>query len=257
MVVRQREGRRVDDCDAHGPYTSSALELLIRTWNLFHGRTYPPVRRLYLEEAVRLAVSDEPDLVAFQEVPVWALDRLAGWTGMRSIGAPARRGLLGPLAESLHRLDARVVRSALTGQANALLVGPHLEVDAVRVVELTQGEDRERRICQVVDLRAPGTPFTAANLHASIGHEHARTELGLVERSMARTGAAVVCGDFNVPGLGLPGFSSPLRGIDQIVVRGLALLGPAERWPEARRRHGAVVLSDHAPVDAVVSLPAA
>ena len=176
---------------------------------------------------------------------------------MRVIGAPARRGLLGPLAEPLHLLDARVVRSALTGQANALLVGPHLEVDDVRVVALTEGEGRERRVCQIVDLRAPGTAFTAANLHASIARDHARAELGLLERRLAGTGAVVVCGDFNVPGLGLPGFSSPLRGIDQILVRGLALLGPAESWPEARRRYGAVVLSDHAPVDAVVGLPAA
>jgi endonuclease/exonuclease/phosphatase family metal-dependent hydrolase len=257
VIVRQRERGGVEEHNTHEPYTSSALELLIRTWNLFHGRTYPPTRRLYLEEAVRLAVSDRPDLVAFQEVPPWALGRLAPWSGMRAIGARAKAALLGPLAEPLHRLDARIVRSALTGQANALLVGPRLEVNAARAVVLTENEGRERRVCQLVDLRAPGTAFTAANLHASIAHEHASAEIALVEKRLAGTGPAVVCGDFNVPELGLPGFSAPLPGIDQVLVRGLALLRPAECWAEERRRQGNVTLSDHAPVDAVVGLPAA
>jgi endonuclease/exonuclease/phosphatase family metal-dependent hydrolase len=257
VVVRQRERGGVDERNTHDPYTSSALELLIRTWNLFHGRSYPPTRRLYLEQAVRLAVADGPDLVALQEVPLWALGRLAPWSGMRVMGARAKAALLGPLAERLHRLDARIVRSALTGQANALLVGPRLEVEAVRVVVLTEDEGRERRVCQLADLRAPGTTFTAANLHASVAHDDARAELALVEERVAGTSRTVVCGDFNVPGLGLPGFSSPLPGIDQVLVRGLALLRPAERWAEERRRQGNVILSDHAPVDAVVGLPAA
>ena len=257
VVVRQREGGGVEEDNAHEPYTSSALELLIRTWNLFHGRTYPPTRRLYLEDAVRLAVSDGPDVVAFQEVPLWALGRLAVWSGMRAIGALAKAALLGPLAEPLHRLDARIVRSALTGQANALLVGPRVEFDAARAVVLTENEGRERRVCQLVDLRVPGVAFTAANLHASIAREHATAELALVEKRLSGTGPAVVCGDFNVPGLGLSGFSSPLPGIDQVLVRGLALLTPAERWAEERRRQGNVILSDHAPVDAVVGLRAA
>jgi endonuclease/exonuclease/phosphatase family metal-dependent hydrolase len=206
---------------------------------------------------VRLAVSDGPDLVAFQEVPLWALGRLAAWSGMRAIGVRAKAALLGPLAEPLHRIDARIIRSALTGQANALVVGPRLEVDAVHVVVLTENQGRERRVSQLTDLRAPGVAFTAANLHASIAHEHAKAELALVEERLSGMGPAVVCGDFNVRGLGFPGFSSPLPGLDQVLVRGLALLRPAERWAEERRRHGNVILSDHAPVDAVVGLPAA
>jgi endonuclease/exonuclease/phosphatase family metal-dependent hydrolase len=257
VVVRQRERGRVDERNTHDPYTSSALELLIRTWNLFHGRSYPPTRHLYLEQAVRLAVADAPDLVAFQEVPLWALGRLADWSGMRVMTARAKPALLGRLAEPLHRLEARFVRSALTGQANALLVGPRLEVEAVRVVVLTENEGRERRVCQLAELRAPGTIFTAANLHASGARHNARAELALVEERVAGTSRAVVCGDFNVPALGLPGFSSPLPGIDQVLVRGLALLRPAVRWAEERRRHGNVILSDHAPVDAVAGLPAA
>jgi endonuclease/exonuclease/phosphatase family metal-dependent hydrolase len=58
-----------------------------------------------------------------------------------------------------------------------------------------------------------------------------------------------VAGDFNLPGEGLPGFSTPLPGsIDQILVRGLPA-GTAVVWPEDRRRYQRHVLSDHAPVE--------
>ena len=52
------------------------MGLLLRTWNLFHGNTVPPERRAHLEQMVRLATADEPDLVLLQEVPAWALGRL-------------------------------------------------------------------------------------------------------------------------------------------------------------------------------------
>ena len=45
--------------------------MVVRSWNLFHGNTSPPRRRAYLEEIVRLATADEPDVFpidpAFQQ----------------------------------------------------------------------------------------------------------------------------------------------------------------------------------------------
>ena len=35
---------------------------------------------------VELVTEDRPDIVCLQEVPVWALKRLAGWSGMQAIG---------------------------------------------------------------------------------------------------------------------------------------------------------------------------
>jgi endonuclease/exonuclease/phosphatase family metal-dependent hydrolase len=66
----------------------------------------------------------------------------------------------------------------------------------------------------------------------------------------------ILCGDANVaPGEGRTydelrsrGFSEPAPGIDQIVVRGAPSTPPAV-WPEERRRTGARLLSDHAPVE--------
>jgi hypothetical protein len=48
-------------------------------------------------------------------------------------------------------------------------------------------------------------------------------------------------------------FSAPIRGIDQILVRGFELVRGPEPWPEERRRIGNHLLSDHAPVEAALA----
>src|SRR5438105_1106403 len=40
------------------------MRLLVRTWNVFHGNTSPPRRRAFLDEMVRLASRDRPDVLA-------------------------------------------------------------------------------------------------------------------------------------------------------------------------------------------------
>src|SRR3954447_944360 len=78
---------------------------------------------------VQLATADRPDVLCLQEVPVWALQRLEAWSGMRSFGAVAARPLLrsaelGPVITELHR---GLFRSAVAGHANAILGRPELE----------------------------------------------------------------------------------------------------------------------------------
>ena len=61
--------------------------MLVRSWNLFHGNTAaarPP--QPTSSEMVRLAAADEPDVLCLQEVPLWALSRLARWSGMTRCG---------------------------------------------------------------------------------------------------------------------------------------------------------------------------
>ena len=70
------------------------MPLLVRTWNLFHGNAVPPERRAFLEQMVRLASADRPELLCLQEVPVWALGRLAAWSGMTAVGVVAARAPL-------------------------------------------------------------------------------------------------------------------------------------------------------------------
>jgi endonuclease/exonuclease/phosphatase family metal-dependent hydrolase len=92
------------------------------------------------------------------------------------------------------------------------------------------------------------------NLHASNSPDR-RLVVGEIERAasfLAGADPCILCGDFNVRGHTVPGFTQPIDGIDQILVRGLTLERGPEPWPEERRRVGGLLLSDHAPVEAVV-----
>src|SRR5205814_7724800 len=71
VVVLRREGRRVAERDVHRPRVGARV--LIRSWNVYHGRSHPPGRRAYLEAAVRLATADRPDVLCLQELPLWSL----------------------------------------------------------------------------------------------------------------------------------------------------------------------------------------
>jgi endonuclease/exonuclease/phosphatase family metal-dependent hydrolase len=232
------------------------VPLLVRTWNVFHGRTSPEGWRVHLERMVRLATADEPDVLALQEVPIWALAKLDGWSGMHSIEAVTKRALLGPLARRLQQVAPRAVRSPWTGQANALLLGPRVRPQGdARVLELNPGGPTERRVAQLVPAEHEGQRLLLVNLHASKASDAARAELARLEAALADGGPAVVCGDLNVRATGLAGFSAPLPGIDQVLARGLVAAGGPERWPDERRRLGTRVLSDHAPVEAVLATP--
>src|SRR5882724_9211424 len=97
--------------------------VLVRTWNLFHGNAVPPERRAFLRQMVELVSADRPDVVCLQEVPVWALKQLGGWSGMTAVGAVAARPRLGSaeLGRWITELHHGLFRSAFTGQANAIL----------------------------------------------------------------------------------------------------------------------------------------
>jgi endonuclease/exonuclease/phosphatase family metal-dependent hydrolase len=231
------------------------LRLLVRTWNLFHGRTSPPSRRLYLEEMVRRVTGDAPDVVALQEVTPWALGRLETWSGMRAVSVATKRGVLGPLARVIHMFDPVHVRSGLTGQANAVLLNPRFSLaERARSVVLNPDSPLERRVCQVLRVETSSDRFTVANFHATAhDSELARHDINRVTELVGDEHACVVCGDFNVPGGAIPGFSPSIEGLDQILVRGLELERPPAKWPEERRRIEGRLLSDHAPVEAVVT----
>jgi endonuclease/exonuclease/phosphatase family metal-dependent hydrolase len=202
---------------------------------------------------VRL-VSAGADVVALQEVPAWAVTRLGRWSEMTAAGAVARPARLGRVGRALTARAPDVFRSAFNGQANALLVAPPLALSGNRVVELRPRGARERRVCQLARVEGSGRRFLVANFHATAhAPELAHEEVAHVGRLVTGVEAAVVCGDFNVPETGLTGFSAPIRGIDQILVRGLAVESGPAVWEDLRRRLDGRLLSDHAPVEAVIA----
>lgn len=224
------------------------MALLVRSWNLFHGNTLPPTRRSHLSEMVKLAVADAPDVVCLQEVPVWALPRLEEWSGLRAFPAVARRGLQpAGLAGWITRLDNGLLRSAITGQANAILVARALDVADLGHVQISR-PGRERRVCQAVKL----AETVVVNLHASTDLSAAVEEIesarAFAAGQAAPGDAVVLVGDFNLVEHSVHGYSAPGPGIDHILVRGIDTR-PLEVWPVERRVQDGHVLSDHAPVE--------
>lgn len=236
---------------------------------------------------VRLICEGGPAIVALQELAVGTLARLEGWSGYAAYGdvaAPAR--LPDKLAAIVTDFDPNRLRSAVEGQANAILVAPGHEVTEHRTIVLNPrrfrkriadelGLDllprlrwgRERRICQAVRIRLDaGRTAVVGNLHATSYRDDKRIADAELLRAaafvdgLANPGEPVVlAGDFNVTVVSSPtlralgtsewGFSQAGPGLDHVLVRGLMPQGPERHWPEDLRRHGDVLLSDHAPVE--------
>src|SRR5579875_3718987 len=157
----------------------------------------------------------------------------------RELEPHARRPLLPFGARALTALHHGWLRSALTGEADAILTRRPARSLGSKVV----GRSGLRRIAHAVELDG----VTVVNLHLD-------PEPAQLERAVALAGErAILAGDTNVPSLGADGFSPPLEGsIDQILVRGLALREGPAAWPPERRTVAGRLLSDHAPVEAVV-----
>jgi endonuclease/exonuclease/phosphatase family metal-dependent hydrolase len=273
---------------------STVERLLVRTWNLFHGNTQPPGRKAFLEEMVRLATADRPAALCLQEVPVWALGQLDDWGGMPAVGAVAQRPHLGPFPSTaevgrvLTELNHGFLRSAFTGQANAILLDPGLQVREHRQVILNPFRFRraqarrlelgtverlawskERRVCHAVRVQRGDETLVIGNLHATGFPDKRIPDAELLRAAafvdgMAKPGEPVLlCGDFNLSTRNSRtladltaaewGFGGPTpTGIDHILVRG-PYAAPPLRWPVERRLYEGRQLSDHAPVERQVT----
>jgi endonuclease/exonuclease/phosphatase family metal-dependent hydrolase len=253
--------------------------VLIRSWNLYHGNTSPPGRSVHLREMIELASADRPDVLVLQEVPAWALGELARWAAMTAVADVAQRPMLGPvpiragLGRRLTDLRPGLLRSAFSGQGNAILLGDGRRVVRHEVLTLNPSAFRrqqahrlgldvvtrlawgkERRVCQAVRL---SDGLVVANLHATgslgdprIPAAELRRAVPLIESLAHHTDTIVIAGDFNALAAHwvLDGYSEPGPGIDHIAVRGAdpsAILV----WPDERRLLEGMLLSDHPPIE--------
>jgi endonuclease/exonuclease/phosphatase family metal-dependent hydrolase len=261
--------------------------VLVRSWNLFHGNTVPPQRRAFLDEMIQLATADDPDILCVQEVPAWAL-------GKFTLGDVAARPVVGPIpitariGRALTDVHHGVLRSAFSGQGNALQISPRLRVLDRRVLTLNSRRFRnaqarklglgvvarlawakERRIAQAARVAHPdGRTLLVANMHCtSYAADRRLADAELLRAAWFASSLAqpedvqVLAGDFNVTAAGsqtlrdLTGpewrFSAPGPGIDHILVRG-ASGSPERRWPDEQRARSGWLLSDHAPVEMTI-----
>jgi endonuclease/exonuclease/phosphatase family metal-dependent hydrolase len=255
--------------------------VLVRSWNLFHGNTVPPGRHACLDEMVRLATADDPDVLCVQEVPAWALSR---FTTAAVAAAPSFGPLPIPAAagRALTAANRGLLRSLFAGQGNAIQVGPRLRVVRHEVETLNPRDFRsaqsaelrldvvmrlawakERRVVQSARLvHDDGRAFQIANLHCTSSRDwripavELRRAVEFTVEHAEPEDIVVLAGDFNVLGEAQAlrelvedwRFSPPGPGIDHILVRG-ADASALRVWDVARREHDGVLLSDHAPVE--------
>jgi endonuclease/exonuclease/phosphatase family metal-dependent hydrolase len=238
------------------------MELVVRTWNVFHGNAHPPRRVGYLRQMVELVTGDGPDVVCLQELPVWALPRIDDWSGMRRYQAITRPPLWpGPLSKWVTRMHQGFFRSGLSGQANAILVAPrHASTDLGQ--ERISDPSVERRVVHAVRLAGPAR-VTVANLHATNDFARPDVPRGQALRALAFAecvatpgDVVVLAGDFNVTDPGIAGYSAPSDGIDHVLVRAARAVS-VDTWPRERRVQNGAVLSDHPVVEARIELAAA
>ena len=202
---------------------------------------------------IELATEDRPAILCLQEVPVWALPQLAGWSGMQAHWLIAR----GPrrpaaLAATITRLRNGLFRSRLAGQANAILVNRSLAGTDLGGVQISE-EGRERRVVHAVRVKGIGV---IGNLHASnaapdvVAPELERARV-FIDALAAAGEARILAGDFNLAQPALGGYGAAGPGIDHILVAD-TVAERATAWPRERRIVAGRILSDHAPVDRLI-----
>jgi endonuclease/exonuclease/phosphatase family metal-dependent hydrolase len=239
-----------------------------------------------------LALADDPDVLCLQELPAWSLPLLGRWTGRQVAHERARRPVLATLpipprvGRALTAPHHGVLRSAFSGQGIATVLADRLRLVAHHELVLNPtsfradearalGLDlrtarrwaRERRVAQAVIVDTGERELLVVNLHATSSRDR-RLPDAEVRRAtgwaleLADGRPLVLAGDLNVEAensstlaeLARDGFSPAGTGIDHVLARGVALERGAEAWPAARRRlAGGLLLSDHAPVDAVLA----
>lgn len=265
------------------------------TWNLFHGRDFPPdpalrtwrsrllrlternathvqVNRDLLDEFARVIATADWDVALLQEAPPRWARALAERCRAEAQLALTSRNSLAPLRALAARVNPDLVASAEGGSNLTLLRGsPPI---ACRELVLCPGPAPERRVMAFAR-RADG--ICVANLHASAGpgnRRRAEEELRAAAHAAsawAQGDPLILGGDLNVrprdssiydelaERFALSAPTAP-DSLDHLLVRGLDVVETSAPWPpEARelsQEGRALRLSDHAPVEAVFKRPA-
>jgi endonuclease/exonuclease/phosphatase family metal-dependent hydrolase len=240
--------------------------ILVRaaTWNLFHGRDFPPdpalltwrsrllrvietnathaqVNRPLLDEFAAAVAGLPWDLALMQEAPPGWLRPLCRASGASGASALTSRNWGHALRKLAARANPDLIASG-EGGSNQLLVRPPWR--AVRVERVTIARVPERRRMLLARLRHSdtGREIAVANLHASTG-DRAPEVLAAAERAVEWSGGLPLLfgGDLNLrPARARDAFArlearfglapaTAVDAIDHLMVRGLAVIEPPRR----------------------------
>jgi endonuclease/exonuclease/phosphatase family metal-dependent hydrolase len=267
------------------------VQLAAISWNLFHGRDFPPdpalftwrsrllrlsernathvqVNRDLLAEFSGLLAGAEWDVALLQECPPRYWAPLADACAAAAHGVLTSRNSLRPLRRLAAWLNPDLIASG-EGGSNLTLIRNGAIAER-RAVVIHEGRPERRAMA----LTRTASGVCVANLHASTHPELARADVlraAAAADDWAGEAPLLFGGDLNLrpqtsPALfaelrerfGLAAPTGP-RAIDHILVRGLEVVEPPrQRGAEQREiREGAraLRLSDHAPVEARFTLP--
>jgi endonuclease/exonuclease/phosphatase family metal-dependent hydrolase len=244
----------------------------VLTWNLYHGRDFPPdpalftlrsrllkrterndthvqVNRALLGEYARVLGGLEWDVALLQEAPPRWFGELRRRTGAAGARALTSRNLVPPLQGLLADWNPDLIAS-WEGGSNQIVVREPARIAEHRTLTLTRRPER-RRMHWVRLEGGAGEPVCVANLHASAGRPaRAATEvLAAAEAAVGWSGEAplVLGGDFNLRPAREPepfealrarfGLAEPTApdAIDHLLARGLTVTAPPRRLADERR----------------------
>jgi len=262
------------------------VEIRALTWNLFHGRDFPPDPQLFTwrsrllgtteRDATHLQVNRDLrrefatmiaaaswDIALLQECPPrWHADLSAACdaTGQCSLTS---RNWLGSIRTALARRNPDLMGSWEGGSNLTLIRSPLREAGFVERHELVLRHRPERRTMAFVRL---GAGVCVANLHASTHPPLAEEDVRLAAKTAIEWAGElplILGGDFNLrpeqtqlfdeleERFALAAATAPDR-IDHVLARGLETVEPPSAWPaegrEVRSEGLLLRLSDHVPV---------
>lgn len=250
------------------------MELRALTWNLFHGRDFPPdpallswrsrILRTTERNATHLQVNRDLstefatvlseatwDVALLQECPPRWGGFLAEACGASGHAVATSRNSLGWLRGTLARLNPDLIASNEGGSNLTLVRG---EIAERRELVLTAGPQPERRTMAFTRARlgSPSIEVCIANLHASAGPgrrgDTEREVLTAAAHAAAWAGSVpfIFGGDLNLRPRdtavyaelerhhGLSGTTGD-DALDHVLGRGLEPVAPPDRWPSERR----------------------
>jgi endonuclease/exonuclease/phosphatase family metal-dependent hydrolase len=248
------------------------VELTVISWNLFHGRDFPPdpalftwrsrllrvternathvqANRSLLDEFANLLAAAEWDLALLQECPPRFAAPLAHACGAEAHRVLTSRNSFGALRALAARVNPDLIASG-EGGSNLTLVRSS-EITERRESAIHEGPLERRAMAFTRIVGSGDAELCVANLHASAHRPELASE-DVLRAAVAADGWAgdaplVFGGDLNLrpqespavfdelrEGFGLAAPTGP-RAIDHLLVRGLDVIQPPHQWPPERR----------------------